>query len=101
MLQHNPRRAESFTVYGWAARQCHRLQEAKQFEQRAEQLAQARSRQRAEALLLKVGRIRDHFNWELMDGKQKWKIAYELVFLVQLRIFFYKFILSIILLTFL
>ncbi|KAL3108440.1 hypothetical protein niasHT_015362 [Heterodera trifolii] len=59
MAQHNPRRAESFIVFGWAARQCHRTQEAKQFAQRAEQLAQWRGRERAEALLLKAQLLAD------------------------------------------
>jgi len=43
MVHSNPRRAEAFVVYGWAARQSHRMAEARQFAQRAEQLAQVRS----------------------------------------------------------
>nr|CAD2177265.1 unnamed protein product [Meloidogyne enterolobii] len=54
MVHSNPRRAEAFVVYGWAARQSHRMAEARQFAQRAEQLAQKRGRQRCEALLLKA-----------------------------------------------
>uniref|UniRef100_A0A1I8B8E9 TPR_REGION domain-containing protein n=1 Tax=Meloidogyne hapla TaxID=6305 RepID=A0A1I8B8E9_MELHA len=54
MVHSNPRRAEAFVVYGWAARHSHRMAEARQFAQRAEQLAQKRGRQRCEALLLKA-----------------------------------------------
>ncbi|KAF7636369.1 hypothetical protein Mgra_00004151 [Meloidogyne graminicola] len=54
MVHSNPRRAEAFIVYGWAARQSHRMAEARQFAQRAEQLAKRRGKQRCEALLLKA-----------------------------------------------
>lgn len=50
----NPRRPETFVIFGWAARQCHRAAEARQFMLRAEQLAQKRGRQRCEVLLLKA-----------------------------------------------
>uniref|UniRef100_A0A183CEZ8 Cell division cycle protein 27 homolog n=1 Tax=Globodera pallida TaxID=36090 RepID=A0A183CEZ8_GLOPA len=59
MAQYNPRKSEAFTVYGWAARQCHRPQDAKQFALRAEQLARWRGRERAEALLLKAQLLAD------------------------------------------